>query len=38
MKQNWIFYLGWHPHPTTRTVLLEMNLIQCPKIKALVLS
>ena len=38
MKQNWIFYFGRHPHPTTRTMLLEMNLIQGPKINADLLS
>jgi len=38
MKQNWIFYLGWYPHPTARTMLLEMNLIQGPKINARLLS
>ena len=38
MKQNWIFYFGWYPHPTARTMLLEMNLIQGPKINADLLS
>jgi hypothetical protein len=32
MEQYRVFHFGWHPHPTSRTILLEMNLIQRPDI------
>ena len=38
MKADWVGYFGRHPHSATRTMLLEMNLIQGPKINARLLS
>ena len=36
MQQNGFFYLRRHPHPTSRPVLLKMNLIQRPHVSILI--
>lgn len=36
VQQNRVSCFGWHPHPTTGAVLLEVHFVGCPKVHGVV--
>jgi len=36
MQKDRIFYLWWYPHPTSRTILLEVDFIRSPQVNSFI--